>query len=182
MMQKQRSFYLRDFTDDILSECIAGMCYDGEYYLKNVPEHIAEKLGLHGISYVNFLLRSIWDPAHRLEKAQEHSRKRSQILKKFDELIRSQVKHFRVGKQRVSLMKEAENLDVQSYEPKTSSETRFVAHNHKGLCNQFRNWKIQHQYWEKIAQEITDEDSDSEENNRKTSSDKVAGEPKLNVV
>ena len=62
-------------TTEILPSCLAGSCFDGEYYLKHVPEHIASELKLTPESKTNFLNRSIWDPDHRLEKAEEHARK-----------------------------------------------------------------------------------------------------------
>ena len=59
--------------------------------------------------------RCIWDPAHRLEKADEHSRKKSPIIQKFYAQVHADIKYFRVGKQNIMLKKEAEALDVKAY-------------------------------------------------------------------
>ena len=142
---------------DILPACINGGCFDGEYFIKNVQEHLAELLKLEGRQKENFELRCIWDPAHRLEKADEHARKKSPVVKKFYKQIHEEIKYFRVGKQHVMLKKEAESMQKQSYEPKQISETRFVAHEHQVLCNQFHNWPIQFKYWEDRSQEYAQE-------------------------
>ena len=150
-------------SEDILSQSISGAVMDGEYLLKNVPEHIADQLGFQGITKENFLARSIWDPAHRLEKSDEHSVEKSPIIKQFNKRVKSHISHFRVGKQRVNLNKEAGMLDVKAYEPRISSDTRFVAHQHKVLCNQFSNWPVQYSYWEKRSQENNEGDNEFED-------------------
>ena len=50
-------------------------------------------------------------------------------------------------------------MEVKAYEPRQASNTRFIAHENKVLGNQFHNWAIMHNYWEKRAQEkITDKE------------------------
>ena len=134
--------------------CISGACLDGEYFLKNVPEAIADLLGLTGQPRANFLLRCIWDPAHRLEKADEHARKKGKIVTKCFDKVHNQNKYFRVGKQHISLIEEATEMNQKSRELKQRSETRFVAHQHAVLCNFFVNWPVQYQFWEKRAREM----------------------------
>ena len=66
----------------------------------------------------------------------------------------------------MNLNKEAEAMNLKSHEPRISSDTHFVAHQHKVLCNQFQNWPIQYRYWERRSQENTNDDE-------KLTSDKV---------
>ena len=92
----------------------------------------------------------MWDPAHRLELSEEHSRKLAQIIQKFYTMVHTQIKYFHVGKN----IHEAKLMNAKSYEPLQVSNTRFVAHEHPVLCNQYHNWPIQSSHWEHHAQEI----------------------------
>ena len=49
---------------------------------------------------------------------------------------------------------EAKLMNAKSYEPLQVSNTKFVAHEHPVLCNQYHNWPIQYSHWEHHAQEI----------------------------
>ena len=147
-------------TREHLPNSIAGATYDGEYLLKNVPEELGNELNLEGKAKENFISRNIWDPAHRLELAEEHARKNAKLINKHHTIVHQQIKHFRAGKQRISLKKEAENLNMKSREPRQSSDTRFISHEHKVICNQFCNWNIQYSYWEKKAREQIEDPSE----------------------
>ena len=148
------SISMYGLTAENLPMCITSACFDGEYYIKNVPEHLANELNLPPAAKNNFLQRSIWDAAHRLELVEEHSRSKSPIIKKFEKKIHNQIKYFRVGKQHINLKEEASEMGVKAYEPRQTSDTRFVIHEHRVLCNQFHNWSIQYNFWEKRAQEM----------------------------
>ena len=141
-------------TKENLPDCVAGCCFDGEYLGKNVPEHICNELNLTPQGRQNFMLRSIWDAAHRLELAEQHSRSKSPIIKKFDKKIHEQIKYFKVAKKHIKLKEEASNMNVKDYEPRQTSDTRFIMHEHKVLCNQFHNWTIEYNYWEKRSMEM----------------------------
>ena len=76
------------------------------------------------------------------------------------------------------LKKEAEALDVKAYESKQISDTRFIAHEHDCLCNNFHNWPVQFKYWEDHAQELAkdkedDDDDDEYEKEKPLKSDQI---------
>ena len=53
-------------------------------------------------------------------------------------------------------------MDAKSFEPKQTSETRFIVHEHKVQSNQFHNWPIKYKFWEKRAAEYLEEVGDDE--------------------
>ena len=61
----------------------------------------------------------------------------------------------KVGKQHLSLdlVEEADDMNKKACEMRQTSTTCFVAHEHRVLCNQFTNWPVEYQFWEKRAME-----------------------------
>ena len=155
-----QSLEKQTISQDILSTNISGACLDGEYFLKHVPEHIADVLGFDDQMKENFIRRCIWDPAHRLELSDEHAREKSKSIQTFYAKVHAHILHFKIGKQRIALANEADHLNTKLYETRHSSDTRFVAHEHKVLANQFMNWDIQYQFWEKRSQELLNDIED----------------------
>ena len=56
--------------------------------------------------------------------------------------------------------KEGKAMNLNAHEPRISSNTRFVAHQHKVNCNQFQNWPIQYRYLERRSQEDYNDDEE----------------------
>ena len=144
-------------ADIILS--VTGACLDGEYFTKNIISDIANLLKLEGDQRSNFLLHCIWDPAHRLELSDQHSREKTPIVTEFFTLVHEMINDFS-GKTRAEITSLAEEMKLKVYQPRKKSTTRFVAHEHKVLCNQYRNWKPQYFYYEKLGRDESLKGSD----------------------
>ena len=56
-----------------------------------------------------------------------------------------------IGKKRAEIGKVVAEIDEKLYNPRKASKTRFIAHEHNVLCNQFRNWSSQYVYYERRA-------------------------------